>query len=483
MQSDTRTARTRRLVACLAIVGFALYWSASFLVKPKLSDDSGAYSALQLGVQVLTCAIVFAVGLRNRTHVGSQTLVGLCGVFLALGETLSLTLPWVGFWLAPTIVTILLGAGFALLLVLWMSVFSEYESRETCLWLPAAFALGNAVTVCASFFLEGEQSFVVGTIALVCSFGFLVVCSEKREKSALVAHSNDSRQSKGLFDGLLPAFLGAAIFSFVFGIMNEMLVRFGGGSHVLGISSLVITVVLLGGLLAYSYVAQKQIRLEVLFSALLPLMGLAILLNPLLWESASWASDAVVKSCYLLYQCAFWMHLMYALNQTRSKTLSVVSAGAFCIWLPSLLGMLVGNALGFADEQSFMLITIMSMFVLWLCMIGGMLFFKLSKAKEASAAKGVGSDDTAVGFDEGSSGVEGVFEIRTAWFVSRYGLSPREAEVFADFIKGRSAPYIAETLCISEYTVKTHLQHIYTKAKVHNRQELLTLFEEDADLN
>ena len=40
---------------------------------------------------------------------------------------------------------------------------------------------------------------------------------------------------------------------------------------------------------------------------------------------------------------------------------------------------------------------------------------------------------------------------------------------------GRNGPYIAEHLCVSDNTVKTHIRHIYTKLDVHNRQELLDL--------
>ena len=41
--------------------------------------------------------------------------------------------------------------------------------------------------------------------------------------------------------------------------------------------------------------------------------------------------------------------------------------------------------------------------------------------------------------------------------------------------KGRSRPYIAETLYLSENTVRTHSRRIYGKLDVHNKQELLDL--------
>lgn len=55
----------------------------------------------------------------------------------------------------------------------------------------------------------------------------------------------------------------------------------------------------------------------------------------------------------------------------------------------------------------------------------------------------------------------------------RFGLTQREADVLAMLLRGRSRRYIAESLVISENTVKNHVKHIYAKMGVHNRDELL----------
>ena len=41
--------------------------------------------------------------------------------------------------------------------------------------------------------------------------------------------------------------------------------------------------------------------------------------------------------------------------------------------------------------------------------------------------------------------------------------------------KGRSKSYIAESLFISENTVRSHSKHIYAKLDVHSKQEILDL--------
>ncbi|MEC4272497.1 LuxR C-terminal-related transcriptional regulator [Adlercreutzia sp. R25] len=56
-----------------------------------------------------------------------------------------------------------------------------------------------------------------------------------------------------------------------------------------------------------------------------------------------------------------------------------------------------------------------------------------------------------------------------------HGLTAREIEVLQMLVKGRSKSYIAETLFISENTVRSHSKHIYQKLDVHSKQEILDL--------
>lgn len=61
--------------------------------------------------------------------------------------------------------------------------------------------------------------------------------------------------------------------------------------------------------------------------------------------------------------------------------------------------------------------------------------------------------------------------------VETFQLSTRESDVALLLAKGRSEPFIAECLSISRSTVHSHAVHIYLKAGVHSRQELLTKIE------
>ncbi len=56
------------------------------------------------------------------------------------------------------------------------------------------------------------------------------------------------------------------------------------------------------------------------------------------------------------------------------------------------------------------------------------------------------------------------------------GLTDREAEVLEELLEGSTYRAIAQLLCISESTVKTHATHIYGKLGVSSRDELIELY-------
>ena len=58
-----------------------------------------------------------------------------------------------------------------------------------------------------------------------------------------------------------------------------------------------------------------------------------------------------------------------------------------------------------------------------------------------------------------------------------HGLSKREAEIM-DWVKmGKTNAEIGSILCISSFTVKNHLQHIFKKLAVYNRMQAVSKIE------
>ncbi|MBQ3568907.1 MAG: hypothetical protein IJA25_08240 [Anaerotignum sp.] len=64
-------------------------------------------------------------------------------------------------------------------------------------------------------------------------------------------------------------------------------------------------------------------------------------------------------------------------------------------------------------------------------------------------------------------------EEKVAYWSETAQLSPREKEVFRELLTDKKRKEIAEALCISENTVKTHTSNVFSKLEVSTRNELL----------
>ena len=56
-----------------------------------------------------------------------------------------------------------------------------------------------------------------------------------------------------------------------------------------------------------------------------------------------------------------------------------------------------------------------------------------------------------------------------------YELTPREKEILPLVVRGLDTPTIAQTLGVSDNTVRTHNRSVYAKMGVHSRQEIIEL--------
>lgn len=60
-----------------------------------------------------------------------------------------------------------------------------------------------------------------------------------------------------------------------------------------------------------------------------------------------------------------------------------------------------------------------------------------------------------------------------------FGLSKRETEIISLSAEGATAKEIAQTLCLSEFTVSTHLKKIFAKLDAKNIKQVITWYNEN----
>ncbi len=98
------------------------------------------------------------------------------------------------------------------------------------------------------------------------------------------------------------------------------------------------------------------------------------------------------------------------------------------------------------------------------------------KASEEWGVAFFGADKAAEEGDE-----RGKLALRCSEIADRYGLSPREKEVFWLLTGEKTLSEIAGELYIATGTLKSHTRRIYQKLNVHSRQEMLELIDAGAE--
>ncbi|NLG10731.1 MAG: helix-turn-helix transcriptional regulator, partial [Coriobacteriaceae bacterium] len=147
------------------------------------------------------------------------------------------------------------------------------------------------------------------------------------------------------------------------------------------------------------------------------------------------------------------------------KRLSYFSLAMGILWLSNIIGQITGANLLSSTSIDSGVISIISLTAVWiLAMVSILLLLLFIRSHTLLLAMSI-TDTTPSLLEKIHS------------FSVSCGLSPRETEILIEFAHGRSASYISNSFYISEHTVKTHLRRIYSKAKIHNRQELLNLID------
>lgn len=115
-----------------------------------------------------------------------------------------------------------------------------------------------------------------------------------------------------------------------------------------------------------------------------------------------------------------------------------------------------------------------------------LVLYVLAMAYALVQRRAAGGGDAAAGApdaDAGGGSVDAVdpvdpIERRCLVLAERFALSPRETDVLIAFAHGRNVSYLAEQLCLSQNTIRSHSKTLYTKLGVHSKQELISLVDE-----
>ena len=522
--------------ACLWAWGYVANLSMALFPRIDVITSIGieyAYYASQLTLTVLAVALV---GLLRRRHPGlSPAVVLAAGVFLA-GASWAISLlmgipsgPQGGpGWVGAAVIAcgVVYGAAGLVLTVAWGARFS-LRSRSMRQLVLLSFLLGYIIYLTIPA-LPSRASTLIACLLPLASAGLWLLDSWRRHQLTGEVWPEErmpGEASAGLVNaGILP-WRAMALFSaaaLVGNFVTSLLMgsSYTGAQTIFPGGFLVCCCITAVALIA---VSQGALSLDIglPYRYCLPFSVLGMLLLLVAPDRSGALAGALVTGASLFLQVLVILKVTESTQQTGASPLLAFSVGQ------GLVGGVVflGNAGGRAVSEVASEIPGMGEAVLPLaCAIGVFALFyllvlttdslarrmaKLEGAKAGCGEERAGSVATAsVGHPSSQATAAGARAASAAStlagaasasgepvssavtsaasaeasrldsFAQTLGLTPREAEVCRYLVQGRSLPFIAEQLYVTAGTVKTHAIHIYRKASVTSKQELISLFGE-----
>lgn len=355
------------------------------------------------------------------------------------------------------------GIAHGALLLYWTIYFSRTSTRYT----PAAIALSSIFGTVLFVVISNMQSTLLGlfvvTFAVACSTMSLFALMHGLPE----AKNGRAEEYTSLSYFTVKSAVSVGAHGMAFGFTSTTLFKLGLEATIIGCAS--------GILGAVICLLQRRADLDISFlqRVTFPPVIIGLLLFPFgngVWQLACCCLINVSLSHFVIVgwirtitsSSEFSLQPVYAISLSKLPGWIGFTAGAAAAWLICFAFDLSGWQLMAA------MVAMASVIVL------AMTFYGLDDSeinKRLSDLAIEQSEGVLVVEEEDDGG-----EKRKRQFdemVDRYGLSPRESEVFQLLAKGRNAEYIGKKLVISNFTARSHIYHIYQKMGINSQQSLI----------
>lgn len=388
--------------------------------------------------------------------------VALVGSFLHLLDVL-------GYAAAPSLAGFLFGSGCLLLALVWTRIYAAYHFID-------ALRLGSLALLFSVFF-HMAMSFVPHTaavdgcyVAALCLslpfalYELLRIQGLDRAKAAAACEGDARARFASLTKIAWGPLCGLGICSFLLGSLwmqafplSESSVP--GGAEWLNSMGPLIAVGLIS-CAVFRITSYDQARK--LFWIVMPVTAVIFLVTPSLEEVTLPFWNLLVSNLQnggsICMVFCTWALLLLG-SRTNGFPVDVVFGVSLALVAAlSILGAFTFDALGHGGN----VVTVV-MFILYMGAV--ILFLAWGGAEDRdSTAQARGLFETFI-------------QTRCDKLTEVYGLTPREAELLVLLGRGHGYAYIAESLYISETTVRTHARNIYHKLGIASQEELLGLID------
>ncbi|CAM2826876.1 helix-turn-helix transcriptional regulator [Slackia exigua] len=512
--------RSSLVTLCLAVLGFAVFLSAVWTARSDAAGIPDYTVHIARFVKVAGCLCIAWLFRSSVPSVKKLFFVSTAcvAIHLVAYTLLALLDPSRGEVLPLNIFSgLFAGIGEAGITLLFAHLIASFDARLSSVALPVAYLL-NEFFYATCLYLPPEAVLAARPACKALGIVLLAVCLKRKTHARSerenpmqygLPHKSSEEQvlsflSQGREWALL--FVSATLFPFVFGLVAHICSSEGMKSGLYDSTNEIFALATLALLVIYGSLRGEKLSFTEMLCYSVPLFATGCALLPFLWLTDSPLSGSMVKCAYTIFQVMFWMILAQRAYDDPRHVYLYFGLYYGLFELATALARLIASGLNEWFYANAGLIWAIACVCLWLMALYGLFFFLIGSRmgmrtdvvrgmdashKEGAALEGIdlegGISNAALGeacergASEAPADIERErerhavvnFADRLEAFCKEYGLSAREQEVLVEAVHGYSMDGIGRKLFISRETVKTHLRHVYLKAGVANKQQLI----------
>lgn len=355
------------------------------------------------------------------------------------------------------------GVGIAWLYLQWASFYAKLDIRDAIACIFGAMAVGSALKIPIDLMPALPAAVVLAALPFVSAIlarrARRLQPPVEREPRLFYEENRISIPWKILF--------GVAAYSLIIGVIQGMRIEttsmpFWELTSVHHLAEVAVAC----GVLWWVFAKGGLLKFSSLWRAILLFTATGLFFLPVISPAlAGWAL-VLVSIAQTLVVMLFWTMLADVAHHSRTSPYVIFGSGWIAYSLSFALGEAGGRIAGLHGGGSTVLI-----FMAYLLTMAAV--FALNENNFSQRRIFADLDVPAPEQSLFASIDEGC---RTLG--QERSLTAREIEVLQLLCKGRSKSYIAESLFISENTVRSHSKHIYAKLDVHSKQDILDLISE-----
>lgn len=490
----------------LKYLGFGCYYAWIYLCYNSdilftwsaVAEDSTALLSMYLvsttGLSIVL--ILSAIAHRKATHLVEGKLFVVMMACVATASTLLLSLA-VGRGAQDMLFLVacfLTGVSTAFIALRLGCVYSAANARQAFMYTAGSFLFAGMLYFVAVGMPHPVSLIVVTILPLLAALFTMTVDLQDKD----VVQKKDAIPLKELPAGFFPRLvLVVAVFSVVGGLvkgilaMNQPLSMVNDSGCIIVFATGVVAIILF---LAVG-VTLHGFDISRLYYPIIILACFGILAVPLLGTFGP-VQGQFVSVAYNLFIMVVWCLLAHVGNRTDLSPVQVFGWGRGASGAGTTIGWAVGSIASIYLQQNASAMVAVAIGMVLVLLVVSMVVLNertLSLALLKTSADEADSMESRDVFprlarnqaggtgdmpdDKDAHSKMGTWTKSCNALADRCKLSDRERQVLFLLAKGRTIDYIANDLGISFNTAKSHIRHVYVKAGVHSRQDLLSIVE------